>query len=97
MESLQLGLDDYYHKKTQDSTCAEFIMNMDQWKQKVYNRCRENLEAYMKKNPHVSRGPFKMCSVIKQLKETFVIAPVDKAQHNLSLICKQWYLYVLSK
>jgi len=97
MESLQLGLDDYYHKKTQDSTDAEFIMNMDQWKQKVYNRCRENLEAYMKKNPHVSRGPFKMCSVIKQLKETFVIAPVDKAQHNLSLICKQWYLYVLSK
>jgi hypothetical protein len=38
-----------------------------------------------------------MCSAIKILKEIFVIAPVDKAQHNLSLICKRWYSYVLSK
>ena len=85
MESLQLGSDDYDHKKTQNSTCAEFIVTLDKWKKKVYNRCTENLEAYVKKHPHISRGPFKMCLLIKQLKENFVIAPVDKAQHNLSL------------
>ena len=38
-----------------------------------------------------------MCGVIKRLKEIFVIAPVDKAQHNLSLICKQYYVHVLSQ
>jgi hypothetical protein len=37
-----------------------------------------------------------MWSVIKRLKEIFVIGPVDKAQHNLSFICKRFYQHVLS-
>ena len=67
------------------------------WKEKVLQRCEENLQSYRKKTPHIARAPFKMCAVIKRLKEFFVIAPVDKAQHNLSIICKRYYLYILSK
>ena len=55
------------------------------------------MENYLQKSPHIAQTPFKMCGVIKRLKEVFVIAPVDKAQHNLSLICKIYYLHVLSQ
>ena len=55
------------------------------------------MENFLKTNPHIARAPFKVCGVIKRLKEIFVIAPVDKAQHNLSLICKQYYLHVSSQ
>ena len=97
MESLKLGLNDFFDKKTQDIHDVAFINRLTLWKEKVFNRCQKNLESFLKTSPHIARAPFKMCGVIKRLKEIFVIAPVDKAQHNLSLICKRYYLHVLSQ
>jgi len=95
--SLELGLQDFFVRKTEQARDPVFIQNMQDWKVQVFQRCKENLSKHVKDNPHFSKGPFKMCSVIKQLKEIFVIGPVDKAQHNLSFICKRFYQHVLSK
>ena len=51
----------------------------------------------MEKHGDIFLPPFQHRKALQKLKEIFVITTVDKASHNLALVCKHWYLYKLSK
>ena len=51
----------------------------------------------MEKHEDICLLPFQHGKALQKLKEIFVITTIDKASHNLALVCKHWYLYKLSK
>ena len=98
MESLALGLDDYITKTLRKNRNNENLAKaLENWRDLIMKKCKNTLETYMQNHPDVSEPPFHLRSRIKKLQEHFVIVGVDKAGHNLALVCKHWYLYWLSK
>ena len=62
----------------------------------VIAKIMQNLKDYAARHPIVFKPPFQGSIALKELKQIFTIDPVDRAAHNMALICKRWYLFTLS-
>jgi hypothetical protein len=98
MESLKLGLQNFVEEASRGCCDWTFIHKLRCWKDKVIQRCQENLNHYLKSHPGIAseKLPFGTAAAIKRFKDIFVICPVDKTQHNMGFVCKHWYLHTLS-
>ena len=75
---------------------AEFIAKIRDWEHVVFAKSMQNLKDYAARHPIVFKPPFQGSMALKELKQIFTIGPVDRAAHNMALICKRWYLFTLS-
>ena len=96
-ESLSLGLHEYVSYKLRRIRDPESIRKILLWEELVFQRCEENLKKHVEGNPNTFKETSQAGSAVKQLKQCFTICPVDKTTHNLSLVCKAYYQYIVSK
>jgi hypothetical protein len=90
MEAIAVGLTEYKHKESQANFPSE---QLDEWETKVLARCRENLLQPSRATRLLTPDPYSDSTrlALRELHSCFVIAPVDKSQHNLAITCKRWY------
>ena len=96
MEAIDIGLEEYITKRiekerkpnTNNIDINKLSDDLYTWKLFVSLKCSENLSnnADLK---NIQRKQLGETIYVKLLKHNFVIGHVDKASHNLSIVCKK--------
>lgn len=98
-EVIKCSLDEYINKLNQrnENVSADIRQNRQSWKDKVIQRCQQNLNNITNSIKRINRLDTTTLHHLKQLKKHFVISKADKLSHNLVLTCNPYYQYCLQK
>ena len=93
-DNIVSGIDSYVHKVS--GKLALPVSCFNGWKSEVLKRVRYTLDKSKtyKFNNVLSKPTVKV--ELSKLKDDFVLIPVDKAAKNISIICKKYYMEVMS-
>ena len=81
---------------------SEPAVELSRWKKEVFTQIEEkiaNLEltsTVISSNPSSLQDPH-VKQAIQDLRNNFVITPIDKANANVAIICKWFYILTLNK
>ena len=92
--SILSGIDSYINKTSEKLSLS--VLAFQAWKCEILKRVRYSLDnnKIYKFNNVLSKPRVKQ--ELSKLKQHFVLVPVDKAGKNISIICKKYYLEVMS-
>jgi len=102
MEAIDIGLEEYVTRRIEKERKYN-LTNIDiktlsddlyTWKLFVSIKCKENLDNSTQLR-NIQRKQLGESIFIKLLKHNFFIGHVDKASHNLSIVCKKYYKHQL--
>jgi len=70
-ESLETGLSDYISKRLQKSRDPTLHARLSLWKEKILEKCSNNLAKYIEKHGDIFFPPFQHRKALQKLKEIF--------------------------
>ena len=88
--SIQVGIDTYVSSISKKTNIPS--NQFSEWRNKILTLVEEKLDTM---------NLYKFCSILRnadvrkslaELQEDFVIAPIDKASNNVSIVCKKFYI-----
>ena len=92
--SIVSGVDSYISKVSDKLSLR--TTSFDGWKSEVLKRVKYNLNKCNKYKFNTILKKPEVKSELSKLQDDFVIVPVDKAAKNISIICKKYYIDVMS-
>ena len=88
------GLDSYIYKTSIDTSIPAGCFKA--WKSKILENLDINLSKCKEYEYYSVLGDADVKNELSQLHKDFVFTPVDKASNNVAIVCKRYYLDVMS-
>ena len=77
------------------------VRQLHEWKTAILEECMQNIRRHRRRHGRVEQQQTSRSlnrnqkESLSKLQQDFVVCPVDKAGHNLAIVCKHWYAYKL--
>ena len=94
LNAMKSGIDKYIHYLSQKFSLSETMFSS--WKSEFLRLARIDLnrcQSYPFNNVLSQKEPKE---ALKKLQEDFVLVPVDKAANNVVLVCKRYYMQIMT-